>query len=274
MFAEAGLDPETPPKTPEAFLAASEALKNAGISPIVTGMSPNVMWDWLARVLVANAYPGGSAQQWSTGEANFDDAPFVRAVEFIDTLRENEYFHPDSYDIPVFMDALELFKSGEGAIFIGLLSDIAHWKDFADARGEGNIGYFPTINFPSDSVEDRQVLNGAGLGYSITTWSDAKDAAAAYLEFYGREGAPILLESVGALHPNQSVDASSLGYPILGDVLSYLSNGTASIDSYVPNAAWDLAIRQLSQSWLIGELTAQEYIEQSQRILEAERDNL
>jgi ABC-type glycerol-3-phosphate transport system substrate-binding protein len=271
MFEEAGLDPEDPPNTPEKFFAAAEALQEAGFVPITTGFSPNNFFSWFSRVMLTNAYPGAEElEAWRTGEANFTDEPFVRGVEFLDTLLQNGYFHPDAPDIPIFMDALNLYKQGEGAMFLGLLSDIAHWKDFADGRGQGTIGYFPTINFPGDSVQNRQYLQGVGIGYGIMDWSENKDVAANYVEMYGRDAAPVMMDMIGALHPNNSVDFAELGYPILDEITPYLQNGVPGLNQYIPTAA-DTTVRQLSQGWFLGEMSADEFIVRAQRSLENER---
>lgn len=273
-FEEAGLDPDTPPKSEEEFLAACQALKDAGIPPIITGMTPNnTFFSWAMRVLTVNAYPGDEVLAWSDTDINFSDPGMTQAIMFIDELHERGFIDPEAYDMPLFMDGLNKFAAGEGGFFLGLLSDIAHWKDFADGFGKGNVGYFPTVNLPGQPASDAQYLQGAGIGYGIATWSENKDAAAEYIKFYGSDGASVLVDMVGALHPNQAIDLDEVGYPSLDVVMDYVGqSATQAFNQYIPPAADEQALGFLSQNWLIsGDITAREWIEQANEILEQER---
>ncbi len=273
-FEEAGLDPENPPKSEAEFMAACQALLDAGIPPIITGMTPNNTFiSWGLRVQTANAYPGEDVLRWMGDDLDFSDPGFVQAVMFFDELHQRGFIDPAAYDMPLFMDGLNKFAAGEGGFFLGLLSDIAHWMDFADGFGKGNVGYFPTVNLPGQKATDMQYLQGAGIGYAIATWSDKKDAAAEYLKFYGSDGASVLVDMVGALHPNQAIDLSQIDYPSLDVIMGYVdAAATQTFNQYIPPAADEAALANLSQAWLIsGDITAREWIEQSNEILAAER---
>ena len=275
-FEKAGLDPDDPPTSREEFLEACQALLDAGIPPIVTGMTPNNTFvAWGMRNLTVNAYPNEAVLDWRTADTDFMDEGFVQAAEFIDELHQRGFIDPDAYDMPLFMEAINKFAAGEGGFFLGLLSDIAHWKNFADGFGKGNVGYFPTVNFPGQPASDMQYLQGAGIGYSIMTWSDKKDQAAEYLKYYGSDGASVLVDMVGALHPNQTVDVNELGYPSLGAIMQHVADSaTEAFNQYIPPAAQETALTTLSQSWLIsGDLTVDEWLEQSNKILAQERAN-
>jgi ABC-type glycerol-3-phosphate transport system substrate-binding protein len=275
-FEKAGLDPDNPPKTREEFLDACQALKDAGIPPIVTGMTPNNTFvAWGLRNLTVNAYPNEDVLEWQTADVDFSDPGFEQAVMFIDELHQRGFIDSAAYDMPLFMEALNKFSAGEGGFFLGLLSDIAHWKNFADGFGKGNVGYFPTVNLPGQPAGDMQYLQGAGIGYAMMTWTNKKDQAAEYLKYYGSDGASVLVDMVGALHPNQAVDLSAIGYPSLDVIMGYVADSaTQAFNQYIPTAAHEAAISTLSQSWLIsGDLTAEEWIEQSNEILAQERAN-
>jgi raffinose/stachyose/melibiose transport system substrate-binding protein len=272
-FVQAGLDPERAPKSRDEFLAAAQALKDAGITPIITGMAPeNTFLSWGLRVQTVNAYPGDEVLQWRESGMNFSDPGFVEAVDFFDELHRREFIDRQAYDMPLFMEAIEKFAGGGGGFFLGLLSDIAHWKDFEDGLGKGNVGYFPTVNLPGQSATDSQYLQGVGIGYAIMQWSRNKDIAAEYLKYYGSDGASVLVEMVGALHPNQAIDLSGIEYPSLEVIMGYIDNAQDAFNTWIPPAADQNAIGRLSQSWMVaGDLTARQWIDRANEILAQER---
>ena len=56
MFAAAGLDPENPPTTWQDFIAACDALKAAGYTPIGSGLKDGYLPGWLAVYFGAQNY--------------------------------------------------------------------------------------------------------------------------------------------------------------------------------------------------------------------------
>lgn len=221
-FRKAGLNPDKPPKTGVEFLAACEKLKAAGIVPITAGQTYTI--DFLLRTFVANVF-GDKVNRVGTGEVSFTDPAFIAAVEFVQKLVQNGYIEKEGKDRPYFMDGIDTFASGKGAMFVGLLSDVGHWKSFGDGIGKTEVGYFPSINLPEIKRKDVQVAQPAGIGYGIFTWSPAPAAAAKYLEFYAAgEGAGMFSSGLGALSPNAKLDTSKLGYSALTDINKHLGS--------------------------------------------------
>ena len=226
LFKQAGLDPDVAPTDIDAFLKACEQLKAAGIVPITAGAQgePYTI-DFLFRTLIANIY-GPETPGLKAGTESFkDNAGFARAVELVKELVEKEYLDPNQSSIPYFMDAANMFAAGKGAMFVGLLSDVCHWKVFSDGLGKDNVGYFPSINFPEAKYTDQQAGQPAGIGWSIMNWSKNPEAAMKVIEGYARgEGAAIWMGQTGALAPNKNVDIDKLGYPLVSEILKRSSN--------------------------------------------------
>ena len=113
---------------------------------------------------------------------------------------------------------------------IGLLSDIAHWKDFSDALGKDNVGYFPTVNYPSSTNGGKQIFS-FGIGWSVLENSENKDLAVEYIKHYTRgEGIVYFTGSLGALSPNVKVELGAFAeeYPVFQDIMAYLAEGTVN----------------------------------------------
>jgi len=232
LFKEAGLDPDDPPVAWDDFLAACKSLKDAGITPILfpnANMDPSRFTAW---TFLSNFYPTDeSLEAWRTGKASYlDDPGFKTVLSMLDELRGREYLDPDGASVAYFMDGIEQFKHGEGAMMIGLLSDIAHWKDFSDALGKDNVGYFPTVNYPSSTNGGKQIFS-FGIGWSVLENSENKDLAVEYIKHYTRgEGIVYFTGSLGALSPNVKVELGAFAeeYPVFQDIMAYLAEGTVN----------------------------------------------
>ncbi len=266
-FKKAGLDPNAPPKDWDSFLAACAKLKAAGIVPI-TGGTRDYTANFMFRALAANVY-GKDVYGLQNGKQNFaKNAAFKKAAEMMVELKQKGYFDPNGASIPYFLDAINNYAAGKGAIFCGLLSDIANWKQFSDALGKNNVGYFPSINFPEAKNKDMQSFQPVGIGYGVFTWSKNKTMAAKYAEFYARgEGAQTFVAATGALSPNTSLDSASLGYPILKEISGYLKKGISEDYQTMFVGAFETELIAVTQQLLItDEINADKFVEQVEKV--------
>ncbi len=273
LFEKAGLNADQPPTDWSDFLSACAKLKSSGITPIIWGNTPSYGSEWLRRSLATNFYGKEGIEGFRTGISNFSDPEFVTIIEMINELSVKEYLDPRGAGQPIFMDSVDQFKAGKGALYLGLISDIAHWKDYADALGKDNIGYFPNINHPGAKYKDRQMNQLAGIGYGIFSYSENIDLAAEYLRAYASgEGPKILVNETGAMVPNVNVDLSSLGYPQLMEILGYLkTNSTPDLKRYITSEVRQKSIDYDSLIFNAHELSVDEYIKKVQAILESSR---
>jgi raffinose/stachyose/melibiose transport system substrate-binding protein len=263
-FKKAGLDPEKAPKTPADFLAACEKLKAAGIVPITVGQTYTI--DFFLRCAAANAY-GPAVAGLVDGSQKFSDPAFRAAVDFLQTLIEKGYLEKDGFSRPYFMDGIDKFAAGGGAMFVGLLSDVGNWKVFSDKLGANNVGYFPAVNFPG-KFKDQQVAQGAGIGYGVMKWSKNQKLAAAYVKFATTgEGAKIYASATGALSPNTAAAGSNPAYPVLKVIQQYLKSGLA--DDYVPmfyNGYEDDSNRLCDRLFVTREISADAFMAEYQKL--------
>lgn len=266
-FKKAGLNPDTPPKDWNSFLAACEKLKAAGMVPITSGIRDYTA-NFIFRTLAANIY-GKEVSGLQTGKQNFaKNAAFKKAAEMVVELKRKGYFGPNGASIPYFMDAINMFAAGKGAIFCGLLSDIANWKQFSDALGKDNIGYFPSINFPQAKYKDMQSFQPVGMGFGVMTWSKHQALGAKYAEFYARgEGAETFIAGTGALSPNTSLNIATLGYPVLKEINGYLKKNISEDYQTWFNGSFEQDLIAVTQQLLVtGEIDAEQYVQQVQKI--------
>lgn len=268
-FKKADLDPNKTPSDYASFMAACEKLKKAGIVPITTGLQGNPFGiDFLIRTFVANIY-GANVKDLVTGKQNFkDNKAFLKAMDIVKELFDKGYIDPEGTSVPYFVDAINNFKAGKGAMFIGLLSDIGHWKNFCDSLGKDNIGYFPTINFNEAKNKNIQVLQPCGIGFAIMKWSKNKDEAAKVIEGYAKgEGNSIWVSMTGALSPNKNMDINKLGYPLVGQIMkqTFATDFNTLLLNEDANQNMD---RYIAQYYVSKEITKDKFIASFQKMLD------
>ncbi len=226
-FAKAGLDPDKAPVSWDEFLAACEALSGADIDPVVMGNQGSTFGiDFMYRTILATLY-GGGIEGFADGTANFTDPEFLTATRMIKTIFERAYVNVENGSIPYFMDAINMFKSGQGGFFCGLTSDIAHWKDFGEALGYENVGYFPAPVSPRASHPERQVNQGTGIALAAVSYSPELEAAKKYISYYtSGDAGKVFMEASGAIVPNSTIPVDS-DNRMLTDILERMNNNAA-----------------------------------------------
>lgn len=272
-FKKAGLDPDKAPSDYLSFMEACKKLKAAGITPIETGLQGAPFGvDFLIRALVANIY-GDNVGGLVTGKENFkDNEAFLKAMDIVKELFDKGYIDKSGTSVPYFVDSINNYKAGKGAMFIGLVSDIGHWKDFGDSLGKDNVGYFPTINFTEAKNKNVQVLQPCGIGYSVMEWSKNKEMAAAVIKGYASgEGNSIWMGKTGALSPNKKVDIQKLGYPLVQQIMSqeFATDFNTLLTNEDANQNMD---RYIAQYFVSKEISKKKFIESFQGMLDNARN--
>lgn len=178
LFAKAGLDPEKPPTTWTEFLAAVQALKDAGITPIALGEKEK--WPghfWWVYLAIRNGGQQAFLDAYSR-KGKFTDAPFVKAGEDLKQLVDMNPF-PEGFLGLSHDDEEALFGNGEAAIqLMGQWAAGAQKSQSTSGEGIGeDMGFF---NFP-------MVEGGAGNPNDVLGGGDGfvvgKNAPAETVDF-------------------------------------------------------------------------------------------
>jgi ABC-type glycerol-3-phosphate transport system substrate-binding protein len=266
-FKKAGLDASKAPVSWDDFLAACAALKKAGITPIVLGNSGSTFGiDFVYRCILATLY-GDKLSGFSDGTANFTDPEFLKATRMIKSLYDKGYINVENGSISYFMDAINSFKAGNGGFFVGLCSDIAHWKDFGDALGYENVGYFPSPVASDAMYPNAQVNQGAGLGMAVVNYSKNKEMAVKYIESYtSGEGGKVLMDASGAIVPNSSIVVDSSN-EMLSQILMHMTEyGVPDYMNSVPGGMVTDFYNFQYLYFISGEISEADYIQTIQKL--------
>lgn len=181
LFEQAGLDPDNPPQTWTEFLAAVQALKDAGITPIALGERdkwPGHFW-WVYLAIQLGGEQAFLDAYSRTG--SFTDEPFVQAGEYLQQLIDLQPF-PDGYLGLGYGDQASLMGNGLAAMEL-----MGQWGPSVQAAnsesGEGlgeNLGWFPFPAVEGGAGNPNDVLGG-GDGFAVG--ANAPDEAVEFLRF-------------------------------------------------------------------------------------------
>jgi ABC-type glycerol-3-phosphate transport system substrate-binding protein len=267
-FVKAGLDPNRAPSSWNDFLAACEALKNAGITPIIMGNGGYpVGIEWLYATVLPTLYGPDRIEGFRNGATDFTGPEFRQATLMIQELYDKGYVNVENASMEFFMDAIDAFKAGQGGFIPGLCSDIAHWKDYGEALGYNNVGYFSAPVAQGAAYPNAQSIQGAGLGMAVVNYGRNKDLAVKYIKHYtsGR-GAQVFMNAAGAIVPNSTVRADASN-TLLNDIMSKMNNnGVMDFYMVIPGEMYsDLPNLQVLY-FIAREISIDEYIRRVQNI--------
>lgn len=179
LFEQAGLDPENPPATWDEFIAAVEALKAAGITPISLGELekwPGHFW-WVYLAIRLGGEDAFLAAYDRSG--SFADEPFVQAGEYLEQLVALEPF-PDGFLGLGYGDQFTYFANGNaGMELMGQWAPAVYGSVETNALGD-NLAWFPFPAIPDGAGNPNDVLGG-GDGFAVG--ANAPDETVAFLQF-------------------------------------------------------------------------------------------
>jgi raffinose/stachyose/melibiose transport system substrate-binding protein len=180
LFAEAGI--EEVPTTWDEFLAAVQALKDAGITPIALGARdkwPSHFW-WVYLAIREGGQEAFEAAYTRAG--SFADEPFVAAGERLLELAALEPFQTD-FTAMGYGQAAGIMGNGEAAMeLMGQWAPGVQRGNSTSGEGlpEGELGWFrfPMIEGGAGGASD---VLGGGDGFAVGV--NAPDAAVEFLKF-------------------------------------------------------------------------------------------
>ncbi|MCX5496793.1 extracellular solute-binding protein [Kaistia dalseonensis] len=254
LFAKAGLDPEKTPKSWADLSATAEALKKAGVAPFALGNKEGFGADFFLSAVAANGWTKAQQDAWTKGDLKWS-SPEVKAIvqAWVDTKGAG-WYADGANSTAKFMDEYESFERGENAQTIGLISDVAHWKEFDEFLGADKVGVYVMPPIAGGDGSLKLPLAG-GIGYGVTKFSPNQDLAADLVKsFADTDHMKIFFETAGAIPANTKVDTSDTKSPSAKVILAWLSDGVPLAHNNMSTAEVEEWHRQ-SQLLFTGETT-------------------
>ncbi|MBP9733914.1 MAG: extracellular solute-binding protein [Candidatus Omnitrophica bacterium] len=264
LFAKAELDPEAPPRTWQEFMAASRALQDAGIPPLVSGFGEI----WMLDALSSN---------WAMNIMGED--------KFFDTYRGKvKYTDPD------WVQVLSLFKemADEGVIIPGAVTMVNKTAEQTFANGRAAMafngswcvnvykGMNPSLNYGAflppqvSATRSLKIWGGAGSSFMVNARSARKSQAIEFLKWLAEADQQSYLANVTNNLPanrNSLKDLSPILAQFADDIDSTTHPNVYPVhEDHRVLEAWSKGI----QSILIGEKSPEQVAQEVQSAKERE----
>jgi ABC-type glycerol-3-phosphate transport system substrate-binding protein len=253
LLREAGFDPEKPPWTWDEFLQVSEAMKSQGKAGLAIGEKEGFWADWFLNTAYFQTCAPEDRERLRTGQMKWTDPKLVRIMGKLKELADRGCFQKGALSTPLFPDAGQVFMRGQAAFFLGLISDVAHWKEFGDMMGAENVGVTTCPVFQESARADFFPTGGA-FAYAVTKWSPHPPEAFDYIAFIANDdNARTFLTDVGSFPANQSVPLETFTDPNAKKIAGWLAGGKAGpqLTDLLPTEVDD-AFRRQAQLLLTG----------------------
>jgi len=259
VLKEAGLDPAHPPRTWAGFLSACEALKKIGKAGLAMGEKEGFWADWFLNSAYFQTLAPGDRERLHAGEMKWTDPKLVTILERLKELADRGCFQKGALSTPLFPDAGEVFMRGGAAFFLGLISDVAHWKELGEMIGPENLGVMTCPVFQEGPEADKFPTGGA-FAYAITKWSAHPKEAFDYIATVANDdNARTFLTEVGSFPANQSVPLETFTDPNARRIADWLAAGRTGpqLTDLLPLEIGE-AFRRQAQRLLAGEVGVEE----------------
>lgn len=257
LFAQAGLDPETPPETWAEFLAACEALQGAGITPV--GFGEGIHLEMMIAGTMDQVLSLDEKRMLLAGEMKFSDPKITNVFSKFRELFAAGYMDKAGLTTPLLREMGERFMAGESAIFRGFVSDIFNWYEFGNALGGENLGIMTNFYFEPSAHRDVAGVAG-GVGYGVPTYSKNQEAAIEYVKFAASaEAANILLSETGGVPANLNADKSLLANEAGKKMMDIIASQIVPPSkAFIQTTQWN-ALRRNAPLLITGDLSPEEF---------------
>ncbi len=271
LFKKAGLDPDAPIATWDDLLNACDKLNAAGIVPFGAGFKDGYEVELLMMQLLPQ-YQTDEELSKNISAPDYTSPAISKTIDLLRDLYKRKCFTPDSAAINMFPDAVNAFKAGNAAMFIGFLGGDVHWAAFRETKwgtkAKDGLGDFLAPLVPGGNWDEQKIQYSASSGHFITKWSPHPQEAYDYLMYLDSPDVQrkLFLEA-GAMPVNTTADTSSddpVAQQLLDDVknkepyLSVFNVARANVEQLMLKQAAQIMTGALSYDDLAPDLQAEQ----------------
>ncbi|WP_052665366.1 ABC transporter substrate-binding protein [Nitriliruptor alkaliphilus] len=261
LYAEAGLDPESPPTTWEDLEAACEAIESStdadcfalgnqegiGIEFFLSGYAPGIFSPELYAA-------------WLDGDRDWQSEEVRTVFELWTETNEDGWYNDGVNSTAMFMDMFTIFSGGNAAHVIGLISDVGHWADLGEFL-EDDLGVMRPPTILAGAGDPFVPLEG-GIGYAVAEWTEDPALAADLVASLASTAAlAAFWEDAGAIAADTTIDTSDAGSGVVTDLIAWLPEGEPLLHTALSAETIEL-MHRLSQQLISGDVTVDEVLDQ------------
>jgi raffinose/stachyose/melibiose transport system substrate-binding protein len=271
LYTDAGLDAAKPPKTWAELSKVCDAIKAKGAVPcFAMGNKEGFGIEFWLSAIAATSWTAQEQADFAAGKLKWSSAPVKAVLQSWVDANKAGWFPQGANSTAKFMDEYEGFMRGEAANTIGLISDVAHWKQFDEFLGAENDGVFPmpspTVASDKSDGEPKFPLAG-GIGYGVNKSSPNAELAIEFAKVLASpEPAQIFFNDAGAISSNSKVDMAGLSSPAAKAIVEMMATSGAPMAHANATAKELEEVHRVSQSLLNGETTVDDAVKRMDEV--------
>ena len=207
----------TPPETWDAFLEASQQLKDAGITPLANGIADGWTVEVMSGAFMPNFYGSAFFGEVTSEATTFADPRFAGALG---KMAELTPYMPVGYEGVDYATMKALFTSGAAAMFVGGSWEINGFR-------EAGVNFEIMPGPAAEAGGDRMVATWLDGGYAVNAGSENKEAALEFIRFTATT--PFAQMLTDKLNNIAAVDGAVSSDATLAQVADFQSSATPYI---------------------------------------------
>ncbi|KKK06559.1 ABC transporter substrate-binding protein [Micromonospora sp. HK10] len=260
LYKKAGLDPDRPATSWSEFVANCQTIAKAtGVRCFAEGNKEGYGIQFFLSGLGSGILTPQEYDDWIAGKRNWTSPNVKQIFALWKEVNDKGLNNAGPNSTAMFNDAFALFQSGKASHVIGLMSDIGHWKDFAEFLDAGNVGVMKAPVVTAGTTPG--LPYDGGIGYAVAKWTkDPKIAADLVRSLTSSDALKAFYADAGAIASDTTIDVSGAG-PAVGTIVSEIKDGKPALHVALSSKTLDLMGR-LSQQLLSGSVTVDKAVDQ------------
>ncbi|XVS61540.1 ABC transporter substrate-binding protein [Actinosynnema sp. CA-299493] len=260
LYEQAGLDPEAPAEKWDDFVEDCGVITGkTGAKCFGVGNKEGIGIQFFLSSIGSAVLTPQEYDDWVAGKRDWSSPNVKRVFELWKQVNDDGLNNDGVNSTAMFNDAFAVFQSAKAAHIIGLMSDIGHWKDFAEFLDPADVGVMaaPVVN----PAATPSLPYDGGIGYAVAKWTkDPKTAADLVRSLTSAEALKAFYADAGAIASDTTIDVSA-GGPAVTTIVAGLKTGKPALHVALSSKTIDLMGR-LSQQLLSGSATVDEAVAQ------------
>jgi len=260
LYRKAGLDPERPATSWNEFVAHCQAITAAtGAKCFAQGNKEGIGIQFFMSGLGSGVLSPQEYDDWIAGKRNWTSPDVKRIFSLWKEVNDKGLNNDGANSTAMFNDAFAVFQSGKASHVIGLMSDIGHWKDFAEFLDAGNVGVMKSPVVTAGTTPS--LPYDGGIGYAVARRTkDPRVAADLVRSLTSTDALKAFHADAGAIAADATIDVSGAG-PAVATIVSEIKGGQPALHVALSSKTVELMGR-LSQQLLSGSVTVDKAVEQ------------
>jgi raffinose/stachyose/melibiose transport system substrate-binding protein len=177
-FDKAGLSPDSPPKTWDAFMHCCDRLKAKGYTPIAGGIKDGFLGEWwLVNSLTQNLNSAADALNLFIGKLDWREPKFHAHWIKLQELYDHKYWNDDVTSLNLY-NGIQLYNTGKASM---ALNNTPALPDSQKKLGKDNVGFMKLPTFGTGKMAPYPIVDTQGFG--IPTKAKDPETAAKFIDF-------------------------------------------------------------------------------------------